>query len=122
GRDHADAFAARPMGEVLEVEIAAGRPRIFGMDVQVGLVPHAMCVGGCRRPPRAPSESLNVTLPLFDGAANAGLWTAGAMAADAPPAQIFRTYAAPHKCWARCGKKGHDGASPVVSRGSTLVH
>jgi hypothetical protein len=35
--------------------------------------------------------------------------------APSAPAQIFRNYAAPHKSWARCGKKGHDGAAAVAA-------
>src|SRR5260370_1090915 len=40
GADHADAFAARPGGEVLEIEIPARRPRVFRVDVQVRVEAH----------------------------------------------------------------------------------
>ena len=40
GADEADALARRPLGEVLEIEVAAGRARIFRMDVQVGVEAH----------------------------------------------------------------------------------
>src|SRR5215469_3230652 len=40
GRHHADALACRPMGEVLEVEIAARGARIFRMDVKVRVEAH----------------------------------------------------------------------------------
>ena len=40
GRDHADAFAGGPCGQMFEVEIAAGRARIFGVDVQIGVKVH----------------------------------------------------------------------------------
>jgi hypothetical protein len=34
--------AKSPVGEVLEIEIPAGRPRIFRVDVQVGVEAHRM--------------------------------------------------------------------------------
>ena len=40
GGDHADALAGGPGGEVLEIEIAAGRARIFRVDVQVRVEAH----------------------------------------------------------------------------------
>ena len=40
GGDHADALAAGPIGEMFEVEIAAGRARVFGVDVQVRVEAH----------------------------------------------------------------------------------
>ena len=40
GADDADALARRPPGEVLEVEVAAGRARILRMDVQIGVEAH----------------------------------------------------------------------------------
>src|ERR1700751_6343279 len=40
GADHADAFAARPGGEMLEIEIPARRPRVFRVDVQVRVEAH----------------------------------------------------------------------------------
>ena len=41
GRDHADALAACPGGEVFEVEIPARRARIFRVDVQIRVEAHA---------------------------------------------------------------------------------
>src|SRR6266545_3718475 len=41
GRDHADALAACPGGEMFEVEIAACRARIFRVDVQIRVEAHA---------------------------------------------------------------------------------
>ncbi len=42
GGDHADALAAGPGREMLQIEVAAGRPRIFGMNVQVGMEAHVI--------------------------------------------------------------------------------
>ncbi len=42
GGDDADALAARPVGQMLQVQILAGRPRIFRMDVQIGVEAHRM--------------------------------------------------------------------------------
>jgi len=40
GADHADALAARPGGEVLEIEIPARRPRVSRVDVQIRVEAH----------------------------------------------------------------------------------
>src|SRR5262245_9819230 len=40
GADHADALAARPGGELLEIEIPARRPRVSRVDVQVRVEAH----------------------------------------------------------------------------------
>src|SRR5262249_57539406 len=40
GGDHADALAARPGGEMLEIEIPARRPRVFRLVVQVRVEAH----------------------------------------------------------------------------------
>jgi len=52
GRDDSEALARRPLREMFEVEIAAGRARIFRVDVQVGVKAH----GGSARSPSAGSE------------------------------------------------------------------
>jgi hypothetical protein len=49
GRHHADTLASRPMGEVLEIEIAAGGARIFRMDVQVRMETHGTPRSGNER-------------------------------------------------------------------------
>src|SRR6266508_1201697 len=48
GCDDADAFSRCPVGEMLEIEIAAGRARIFRMDVQIRVKAHRSraCVSG----------------------------------------------------------------------------
>ena len=51
GSDEADALAARPGGQVLEIEVAAGRTGVFRMDVQVRVEAHAM-----PRPPVWPAR------------------------------------------------------------------
>ena len=55
GRDHPDTLAARPGGEVLEIEIPAGGARVFRVDVQVRVEGHPMprlLVGVRPTPPR----------------------------------------------------------------------
>ena len=42
GADHGDALAGRPPGEMLEVEVAAGGPRIFGVHMQIGMKFHGV--------------------------------------------------------------------------------
>ena len=55
GRHHPDTLAARPGGEVLEIEIPAGGSRVFRVDVQVRVEGHPMprlLVGVRPTPPR----------------------------------------------------------------------
>ena len=42
GADDADALARRPPGQVLEIEVPAGRAGIFRMHVQVGVEAHGI--------------------------------------------------------------------------------
>src|SRR4029077_2190660 len=72
-------LARRPMGEVLEVEIAAGRARIFGMDVQIGVETHGMArpmVSQCARRSARRTRSGNHTIYLrpMRGGAKATVW------------------------------------------------
>ena len=64
GADDADALARRPPGEVLEIEVAAGRAGIFRVHVQVGVEAHRFAnpcrptIGAARsaRPIRRPQS------------------------------------------------------------------
>src|SRR5262249_36429872 len=63
GRDHADTLACGPVSEALQIEVAAGRARIFRMDMQVGVEAHRM--------PRVSIARLEIT-PRFASAVEAG--------------------------------------------------
>src|SRR5262249_31233418 len=58
-----DALAARRMGEMLEVEVRAGRPRIFRVDVQIRMEAHGRLLGRSsgRESPGAESRRASVT-------------------------------------------------------------
>ena len=71
GPDHADALAGGPCGQMFEIEIAAGRARIFRVDVQVGVKAHC---GHARMRPDAAAHHLT---PRADSLEKR-LWTARA--------------------------------------------
>ncbi len=49
GPDHRDPLAPRPQRQVLEIGVAAGRPRVAGMDVEIGVEHRGVTESGNRR-------------------------------------------------------------------------
>jgi hypothetical protein len=76
GRDHADALAARPIGEMLEIEIPARGTRIFGVDVQIRMEAHrtSRACAGPRRPAAIRVKSICGTIRRVQSRRGESLW------------------------------------------------